>query len=80
MVLMAGGGGSNKARASAALPGLGGRALENIFTNTEMIFCKLVTHFGVSLTVKTFPLKKECLSDLYILGPSAMYGLWSGFS
>ena len=47
--------------------------------NLMIVVCMLLFYLGTSLTVKTFPLKNECLSDLYNLGPSAMYGLFSGF-
>ena len=82
---MTGFGGSNKDLASAALPGLSFCGLNR--NNKQILIGGPASspanlggsYLGVSLTVNILPLKKECWSDLYILGPSATNGEFSGF-
>ena len=78
---MTGFGGSNRDLASAALPGLsfGGLEITNSGGEASLLGNLGPTYLGVSRTVNIFPLKKECRSDLYILGPSATNGEFSGF-
>ena len=77
---MTGFGGSNKDLASAALPGLSFGGLNRNIGGAASLPGNLGgTYLGVSRTVNILPLKKECLSDLYILGPSVTNGEFSGF-